>query len=118
MLRPYKENAIVRNFRRARKNVARTRTTKKLAQRIDLNYFKRPTLFKRAKFWLSLAFPFLALGWIAWRGFSGDHSVYSSGRLSQAHAVLESECAACHVRQAGAFSAKAADNACLARHDG
>jgi len=31
------------------KNVARTRTTKKLAQRIDLNYFKRPTPLKRAK---------------------------------------------------------------------
>src|ERR1044072_957233 len=75
--------------------MARTRTTKKLAQRIDLNYFKRPTPLKRAKFWLSLALPFLALVWIAWRGFSGDHSVYSSGRLSQAHAVLEKQCAAC-----------------------
>jgi len=98
--------------------MARTRTTKKLAQRIDLNYFKRPTPLKRAKFWLSLAFPFLALVWIAWRGSSGDHRVYSSGRLSQAHAVLERECAACHVRQAGVFSAKAADNACLDCHDG
>ena len=29
--------------------MARTRTTKNLAQRIDLNYFKRPTPFKRAK---------------------------------------------------------------------
>src|SRR5947199_8235938 len=109
MLRPYKENAIVRNFRRARKNVARTRTTKKLAQRIDLNYFKRPTSLKRAKFWLSLWLPLLALIWIAWRGFSGDPRVYSSGRMSEPHAVLEKECAACHVRKAGSFSAKAAD---------
>jgi transcription elongation factor Elf1 len=65
-----------------------------------------------------LALPFLALVWIAWRGFSGDHSVYSSGRLSQAHAVLEKQCAACHVQQADAFSAKAADGACLDCHDG
>jgi len=28
----------------------RTRTTKKLAQRIDLNYFKRPSAYKRTKF--------------------------------------------------------------------
>jgi hypothetical protein len=98
--------------------VARTRTTKKLAQRIDLNYFKRPTPLKRAKFWLSLLLPLLALLWIAWRGFSGDHRVYSSGRMSEPHAVLERECAACHVQQVGAFSAKAADNACLACHDG
>jgi hypothetical protein len=98
--------------------VARTRTTKKLAQRIDLNYFKRPTPLKRAKFWLSVLLTLFALIWISWRGFSGDHRVYSSGRMSRAHAVLEKECAACHVQQAGAFSAKAADSACLDCHDG
>jgi len=98
--------------------LARTRTTKKLAQRIDLNYFKRPTPLKRAKLWLSVLLPLLALVWIAWRGLSGDHRVYSSGRMSQAHAVLEKECSACHVRTAGVFSAKAADSACLDCHDG
>lgn len=98
--------------------MARTRTTKKLAQRIDLNYFKRPTPLKRAKFWLSLLLPLLALAWIAWHGFSADHRVYSSGRLSRAHAVLEKECSACHIRQAEKFSARAADSACLACHDG
>lgn len=98
--------------------MARTRTTKKLAQRIDLNYFKRPTPLKRTKFWLSLLLPLLALVWITSRGLSGDHRVYSSGRMSQAHAVLEKECAACHVRQSGSFSAKAGDSACLSCHDG
>ena len=98
--------------------MARTRTTKKLAQRIDLNYFKRPTPLKRAKFWLSLLLSLLALFWIAKKSLSRDSRVYSSGRLSRAHAVLEKECAACHVSLAGAFSAKAADNACLACHDG
>ena len=98
--------------------MARTRTTKKLAQRIDLNYFKRPTPLKQAKFWLSLLLPLLALVWIAWRGFSGDHRVYSSGGMSEPHAVLEKECAACHIRQAGAFSSTTEDNACLGCHDG
>jgi ribosomal protein S27E len=98
--------------------VGRTRTTKKLAQRIDLNYFKRPTPLKRAKFLLSLLLPLLALIWISWRGFSGDHRVYSSGRMSRAHAVLEKECAACHVQKTGVFSAKATDRACLDCHDG
>jgi hypothetical protein len=98
--------------------VARTRTTKKLAQRIDLNYFKRPSPYKRAKFWLSLLLPVVALAWIAWRTFAKDSRVYSSGRMSAAHAVLERECATCHLQQAGAFSAKAADSACLACHDG
>ena len=98
--------------------MARTRTTKKLAQRIDLNYFKRPTPLKRAKFWLSLLVPLFAFVWIVWRDLSGDHRVYSSGRMSQAHGVLEKECAACHVQQVGSFSAKAADSACLSCHDG
>ncbi len=98
--------------------MARTRTTKKLAQRIDLNYFKRPTPLKRAKFWLSLLLPLLALIWIAERSVSKDSRVYSSGRLSEPHAVLEKECAACHVQGAGAFSAKAGDTACLDCHDG
>ncbi|HEX8872599.1 MAG TPA: hypothetical protein VF758_07535, partial [Candidatus Acidoferrum sp.] len=98
--------------------MARTRTTKKLAQRIDLNYFKRPTAYKRALLILTLAAVLLAAGWIAWRGFSRDSRVYSSGRMSGAHAVLEQQCAACHLRKAGEFSAKAADSACLACHDG
>lgn len=98
--------------------MARTRTTKKLAQRIDLNYFKWPTPLKRAKFWLSLALLLLAFFWITEKNLSRDSRVYSSGRLSRAHAVLEKECSACHLRQAGSFSAKVADSSCLDCHDG
>ncbi|HUI75673.1 MAG TPA: hypothetical protein VLX32_12040 [Candidatus Acidoferrum sp.] len=96
----------------------RTRTTKKLAQRIDLNYFKRPTPFKRAKFWLSVLAPGVALLWIASHFISHDPRVYSSGRLSEPHAVFEKQCAACHVQKAGAFSASFSDTACLSCHDG
>ncbi len=96
----------------------RTRTTKKLAQRIDLQYFRRPTGFRRARFWLSILLPAAAIVWIAWHGFAGDSHVYSSGRMSPRHAVLEKQCAACHVMKAGQFSAKAENAACLACHDG
>lgn len=98
--------------------MARIRTTKKLAQGIDLNYFKRPTPYKRARKLLSAVLPLLALVWVAWWGFTRDSRVYSSGRMSAAHAVLERQCAACHLQKAGEFSAKAADAACLACHDG
>ena len=97
--------------------MARTRTTKKLAQRIDLNYFKRPTPFKRAKLLLSVGVPLAALGWLAWHGLARDSRVYSSGRMSRAHAVLERQCAVCHVEKAGEFSSNAADSACLVCHD-
>ena len=98
--------------------MARTRTTKKLAQRIDLNYFKRPTPLKRAKLWLALLLPAIALVWIAGHFIARDSRVYSSGRLSNPHAVFETQCAACHVQRAGEFSAKAENLACLACHDG
>jgi hypothetical protein len=98
--------------------MARNRTTKAVAQRIDLNYFKRPTPFKRAKLWLGVLGPAMALAWIGWHFWGGDQRVYSSGRLSEAHAVLEKQCAACHVREARGFSAKVANAACLACHDG
>src|SRR5271168_1826333 len=98
--------------------VARTRTTKKLAQRIDLNYFKRPTPLKRAKLGLSILLPALALVWMIWLVAAKDSRVYSSGRMSEAHAVLAKQCAACHVQQAGVFMEKAEDRACLSCHDG
>ena len=98
--------------------MARTRTTKKLAQRVDLNYFKRETAYKRAMMWLSVLVPLLAMGWITWRAFTKDSRVYSSGRMSEAHAVLEKECAACHIQKTGEFSSNAANSACLACHDG
>ena len=98
--------------------MARTRTTKKLAQRIDLNYFKRPTPLKRAKLWLTILLPAIALVWIAAHFVMRDSRVYSSGRLANPHAVFETQCAACHAREAGSYSAKAENSACLACHDG
>jgi len=99
-------------------NVARIRSTKKLAQRIDLNYFKRSTPLKRAKLWLSLFVPLLAVVWIFWHAFHKDARVYSSGRMSAPHAILETQCAACHVQKASVFSAKVQNQACLSCHDG
>ena len=96
----------------------RTRTTKKLAQRIDLEYFKRSSPLRRWRFVLSVAFPVLAVMWLAWYGIRSDRRVYSAGSLSSAHAVLTKQCAACHVTQAGFFSEKVVDQKCLACHDG
>jgi len=98
--------------------VPRTRTTKKLAQRIDLNYFKRPTPFKRAKLLLSLLVPLLAFAWIGFHFFHRDSRVYSSGPMSAPHAVLEKQCSACHLPKPGEFSSIALDAACLSCHDG
>lgn len=96
----------------------RTRTTKKLAQRIDLEYFKRPSPLRHWQFLLSVALPVVALLWLGWHGVRGDRRVYSAGALSSSHAVLTRQCAACHATQAGFFSENVSDQKCLACHDG
>ena len=96
----------------------RTRTTKKLAQRIDLEYFKRAGPLRRWRFLLSVALVALAILWVAWYAIRADRRVYSAGTLAPSHAVLTNQCASCHVTQAGFFSAKVADQKCVACHDG
>ena len=96
----------------------RTRTTKKLARRIDLQYFARPHSFRRWRFWLSVAVPALALGWLLTQRAQGGQKVYSSGPLSQSHAVFTQQCGLCHVSPAGTFLKEVSDDACLTCHDG
>ena len=95
----------------------RTRTTKKLAKRIDLQYFVRPHPFRSWRFWLSVAVPVIALGWFITQRAQGGQKVYSSGQLSHAHAVFTEQCTLCHVAQAGLFTAHVTDKACLTCHD-
>ena len=96
----------------------RTRTTKKLAQRIDMEYFKRSSPLRHWRFLLSVGVSVAAVLWLAWYGLRSDRRVYSAGGLSTSHAVLTRQCAACHVTQLGFFSEKVADQKCLACHDG
>jgi hypothetical protein len=93
-------------------------TTKELARRVDLNYFKRSHPFRRWRAALSILAPVLALVFVAWAGLGRNDRVYSSGKMSAGHAVLTARCGECHVKQAGSFSAKAGDNACRTCHDG
>ncbi len=96
----------------------RTRTTKKLAQRIDLDYFKRTDPLRRWPFLLSIAAAVLAILWIAWYGVRRDRRVYSAGGLSSAHAVLTKQCSACHSSTIGFFDEKVSDRKCTTCHDG
>ncbi len=96
----------------------RTRTTKKLARRIDLQYFKHSHPLRRWRFWLSVAVPVLALGWILTQRAQGGQKAYSSGPLAASHAVFTQQCSLCHVTRAGAFFKEVSDNACLTCHDG
>jgi len=98
--------------------VPRTRTAKKLAQRIDLSYYKRPNRFGRWRFLLSVSAPALALLWLGWLLVRGEQQAYVGGPLSPGHAVLGNQCTLCHVREGRVFRRHASDQACLACHDG
>jgi hypothetical protein len=94
----------------------RVRTTKKLAKRIDLQYFTQPHPFRSWRLWLSVSVPLVAVAWFAAVRASGQ-KVYSAGPLSASHAVLGKRCDVCHVTTLGVFRAKVSDNACLKCHD-
>src|SRR3984885_10536358 len=94
------------------------RPTKRRAQRIDMNYFKRPHPFRRWRFWLSVAVPLAAVAWIAWHAVRGNQRVYSAGQMSADHAFLAAKCDACHFQMAGFFKQKTSDSPCLTCHDG
>jgi hypothetical protein len=95
----------------------RSRTTKRLARRIDLQYFTRPHVFRRWRFWLSVAVPVIALGWFVTQRAQGGQKVYSSGPLAASHAVFTQQCSLCHVARAGSFTTHVSDEACLTCHD-
>lgn len=95
----------------------RTRTAKKLAQRIDLNYFKRLYPIPRWRRILSFAAAAAALLWLAWAGSGARQQIYNAGPLSRPHALFTRNCAACHMAPAS-FRRMATNSACLACHDG
>jgi hypothetical protein len=94
----------------------RTRSAKKLAQRIDLNYFKRPHPLRRWRTGLSIAAPLIGLLWLGSLAVAGSRGHYSSGPVSAAHAFAEQKCEVCHARDAS-FRAHVSDGACLTCHD-
>ena len=94
----------------------RIRTTKNLAKRMDLQYFKGSHPLRSWRLWLSIAIPVIAIGWlVAARAHS--QKVFSSGQLSAAHAVLGKNCNLCHASTLGFFHEKVSDDACLKCHD-
>jgi hypothetical protein len=94
----------------------RIRTTKNLAQRMDLQYFKQSHPLRRWRLWLSILVPFVAVGWFAVQR-ANSRKIYSSGPLSAAHSVLGRQCNVCHVTRLGLFRARVSDDACSKCHN-
>lgn len=95
----------------------RIRTTKKLAQRINLDYFKTLHGIPRWRRILSAVLVAMGVVWLGWYAVAGSAKPYNAGPLAHSHAILGQKCEACHVSQAS-YQKSATDQACLACHDG
>ena len=74
----------------------RTRNTKKLAQRIDRDYFKRVFPLRLWRRILSAGLIAVGLLWLAWHGFARNSDAFTSGPIKSSHAAFGNNCAACH----------------------
>ena len=97
----------------------RVRTTKALAKRIDLSYFKKPHPFRAARRVLIVA---VCIGALAWWGVSylrGREMMYNPGPVALVHAMWSNDCGVCHdPHKSGRFSKSVSDESCLQCHDG
>jgi hypothetical protein len=94
-----------------------SRSTKKLAQRIDLNYFKRLYPIPRWRRILSFGLVAIGLVWLGWGAVAGKQAAFNPGPLAHSHTLFTRNCALCHAVKS-AFGQKVTDQACLACHDG
>lgn len=95
----------------------RTRTTKKLAQRINRNYFKDRFPLTRWRQYLSIALTAAGLVWLGSQAVANREVPYSSGPISETHAFIGNKCDSCHVVHAS-FRKAVTDRACSACHSG
>ena len=98
--------------------IRRTRTAKKLAQRVYLGYLTKPHPMRRARFVLSLVLPVVGLLWIGGMAAVRDNRIYSSGTLSRSHVVFNRRCEFCHEPRLWTYRRHVTDAACASCHDG
>jgi hypothetical protein len=94
----------------------RLRDTKGVAQRLDLEYLKRPALLALARkrmIWVLVAAAAMASVPLV-MGIGGSRRAVENGPLSEAHAIFESRCEVCHTQNFGGVP----DTACKQCHDG
>src|SRR5438034_277455 len=89
--------------------LGRLRDTKGVAQRLDLDYLKRPALLallRKRLTWVLIAVAAVACVPLV-LGVGGSRRMVSSGPLSDAHALFEKRCEVCHTQAFGAVPDKA-----------
>jgi hypothetical protein len=100
----------------------RKRTSKSVAGRHDLNYFRKGSPLRMWQGRLTLAVLACAVVWLVGSAALRGPEMLSSGPISSSHAVFGAKCEACHKPVAGnlfhraGFRRDVPDTACLACH--
>jgi len=76
--------------------MAKPKTQKDLAQRIDPTYHRERHWLRRSRFLASLGCFGVAALWVAGTAATGDEGVYMNGALARSHAFLAEDCGKCH----------------------
>ena len=74
----------------------RKRTTKSVAKRHDLDYFKKGSPIRLWQWYLAAGALVLAVLWISISGFRSANA-FSAGPISNSHAVFGQKCEVCHI---------------------
>lgn len=77
--------------------MARQRTVRGIAKRIDPGYFRRDHPFRRLKRVLSIAAALAAAAWPAIAAWREDETLFTGGAISVRHHMLAESCGQCHV---------------------
>ncbi len=102
----------------------RTRTTKLIARRHDLNYFKRMSPVRAWQWYLAIGAIVCAVIWFGATTIAHGDNDFSAGPISSSHAVFGQKCELCHIPtiQATRFTPSfghakhVPDSACLSCH--
>jgi hypothetical protein len=102
----------------------RERTTKLVARRHDLNYFKRMSPIRAWQWWLAAAALIAAVLWFGGSEFLHGSQALSAGPMSNSHAIFGTRCELCHVPVVSAtgwtpsfgMRKRVPDSACLQCH--
>lgn len=93
--------------------MTRTRTTKSLASRIELDYYRRVHPLRRWRKQLAAAAFIVPFAGLFASAKFGDESEWSPGRVAPSHAAIASDCRSCHGAEG-----TVTDLACSRCHEG
>lgn len=72
------------------------RTSRALAERVEIDFHRRGNRFRRVTWLIGLAAAVACLGWIVWAASRDQQTIYAAGPVAKPHKFIEHDCQKCH----------------------